>query len=221
MRTQITLFILLSLSLFSIGSGDFSQFDWDWMNCHHGVYIGHDQTNATTPDHCQCTDPSKWGGVDCSLCLQDSACSTGEHCVQHFGINRDNYFNCVAPNPNKLFGVNGTITSEMHFPDCKNGEGVLNVFSRITGAPLDFNCTLSDCTNQSSQNNSTVICQTVSCQCTTWCNPIAKIVVDTMRGPITMACDETGVCDLNAGFLQTSLNCKAAVCESPNPCNAF
>jgi len=134
--------------LFSVQVSAQEAYDWDYMNCNeHGVYIGH--YNNSGNDRCVCYDYSLWGGLDCSICQTDKACGNGEKCNTNMVLNKYKTLNCFPKDPSKLQNINGSISAQLSFPDCVHGSGLITVFIHPTGAPLGFNCSLSNCKKES------------------------------------------------------------------------
>jgi ABC-type multidrug transport system ATPase subunit/ABC-type multidrug transport system permease subunit len=195
-------------------------YDWDYMNCHkHGLYNGHFSNNGA--DRCICYEPNQWGGVECAMCKTNSACATGETCNTDFVLNKYKALSCFPQDPAHLMGLNGSISAEFDFPNCLQGSGVLSVFNYITGAPLAFNCSLTDCTKELDDNGvQTVVCQNIKCHATSWCAKIVQGLINNgVKGLTTLSCDRGGTCHVkNVPVLDVYLVCSAASCEEPYAC---
>jgi len=160
----LQLFTIIILVL-SVHAAHLDNYDWDWMNCHNGSYVS--GQNQDFPSHCVCN--SGWTGTDCSLCANESVCSSGQTCDKTFHLEGNKAFNCTVQ-PGGIIPP-GAIGVQWNFPsDSSTGTGVITVYIKPTGAPFLFNCSLSGCTSSySNDKRLAVVCQKTSCSCSSWC----------------------------------------------------
>lgn len=193
----------------------YGTYDWQWMDCHNGTFI---INNGGDPKYyCKC-NPG-WGGIDCSLCLQNDVCTYEEICDKTLLVYTNKSYNCTAQ-PNDLI-PSGSATAQFTFQNSSStgGTGVLSVFNEETGAPFLFNCTFTACSHSydTGSDTQTISCAKSNCMCSTWCNAMVKTIVNGMKGTTKFVCDtDTRICVVQNDALPVVLNfdCTAAGCQT-------
>lgn len=212
MERIITVTILLSLS-FAV---TYAHHNWDWMDCHHGVY---EEVYSKSEFWCNCTDG--WTGVDCSLCADSSVCGTGQTCNKSIPIGgNEKSYNCTPTGGSQFPGL-GSVTAQFTFPNDSytGGAGVLSVFVHPNGAPFMFNCTFDNCTETLNTNQMILTCQHSSCWCSEWCSAVVANIIKGMKGKATIDCTFQGNCTITQVNMPLVIEvfCEAAGCESTPP----
>jgi len=138
-----------------------------------------------------------------------NVCGNGSYCNNGLQISSQKSYSCVAPA--LLNAQNESLSLEF---DLKSGTGNITVYAKLTGAPLEFNCTVGNCTTL----GNTIVCESTACLCTTWCTSFVSSLVSNIKGKTTFACDPQGACSLvNAPLLSSKFQCIASSCDALGP----
>lgn len=83
----------------------------------------------------------------------------------------------------------GLVSIQFNFTETKSSSCNLTVYNTDTGAPLVFNCSLTDCVLKKQKTDYMLIkCADSNCKCTSWCSGITLGAVSRINGPATFEC---------------------------------
>ncbi|EGG13290.1 ABC transporter G family protein [Cavenderia fasciculata] len=205
--------------------------NWDLMDCHGGRFCP--PVYGVPGLYRQCYCPPGTGGIECSVCTNDSYCKASNSstiCDQSIYIDHHKAYSCYVTSPE----VNGDLQNstastslDCDFPtaDYTSGEGVcsMNLYYRLTGDPLYFNCTFTNCTREILPGQGQEIyCSTSMCNCTTYCGAILNGLVSAVTGYAKFSCDTTLACVFSqevflAMLPAIPLQCIAGECDYSPP----
>ncbi|KAF2068334.1 hypothetical protein CYY_010340, partial [Polysphondylium violaceum] len=210
---------------------------WDHMDCNHGgrycpSIFGVDNLYR------QCYCPPGWSGLECNVCESHNACMTTlpnatyeTTCDNSAYVNELKYYSCVVTSAQVNEDLNNSTASatlQCGFPtkNYTNGEGVcsMNLYYRIHGSPLYFNCSFTDCTRNIAPGQIQVVtCENSACTPTTYCSGMLALFLEQVKTVAQFSCDQA----LNCSFYQAeiaailpniTLGCSAGECNySPPP----
>ncbi|KAM9998102.1 hypothetical protein ACTFIY_007741 [Dictyostelium cf. discoideum] len=176
------------------------QHNWDKMNCNGGRYCP-PIYNYPTPRSCVC--PPGQAGLECTVCLNSDGCQAlTSNYSSAFECNSSPYtyfeksYSCVVTSAEVNGDLNNSTASasiDCEFPggnyDTQTGFCSMNLYYRVHGSPLYFNCSFTECdrTILPGQNQS-IVCQNSVCNCTTYCGFILDGLISAVTGEATFEC---------------------------------
>ncbi|EGG13414.1 ABC transporter G family protein [Cavenderia fasciculata] len=216
--------------------------DWDLMDCHGGRFCPPVYGAPGLPPR-QCYCPPGAAGIECNVCTDDSFCqtsssssssssdSTKSSCDQSIFIDRHKVYSCNVTSPEingDLQNSNASTTFECDFPTGDyTGEGVcnMNLYFRLTGDPLYFNCNFTNCTSdilpngQEQQQQQYIYCSQSTCNCTSYCGSLFNGLISQVTGYAKFICDSDYSCvfsqeTLLYAFPPIPLQCIAGGCNN-------
>jgi len=210
---------------------------WDHMPCNHG---GRYCPSIFGVDglYRQCYCSPGWSGLECNVCENHNACMTTlpnstyeTNCDNTAYLNIHKYYSCVVTSEQVNEDLNNStasVTIDCDFPTSNytdgSGECKMNLYYRIHGSPLYFNCTFEQCTRVIAPGQVQVVsCQKSACIGTTYCSAMLNLFLSQVATVAEFTCDSS----LNCSFYQAeialmlpniTLACSAGECNySPPP----
>eukprot|EP01114_Cavostelium_apophysatum_P002732 TRINITY_DN1241_c0_g2_i3.p1 TRINITY_DN1241_c0_g2~~TRINITY_DN1241_c0_g2_i3.p1 ORF type:complete len:901 (+),score=139.14 TRINITY_DN1241_c0_g2_i3:2952-5654(+) len=185
-------------------------YNWNWMDCHHGVYLSDSDERI-----CQCFPG--WQGIDCSMCGADNVCPSSSTCNSSIVVNGNAAMSCI-PGGASVFPGLGSMTMQWDFDGFSGGTGVLSTFVHPHGAPFLFNCSFSGCSESVSADQTlmTIDCEKTSCFCSSWCDGFLNQTIFGMSQSAKLICDaRTNNCTFTQAQLALPIEatCNATGCQ--------
>ncbi|KAK5584609.1 hypothetical protein RB653_006223 [Dictyostelium firmibasis] len=204
--------------------------NWDIMNCNGGRYCP-PVYNTPSPRYCIC--PPGQTGLECTVCQNSAGCQslTGNY-SSDYECNSSPYayykksYSCFVTSEEVNSDLNNSTASsaiDCEFPggsyNTQTGFCSMNLYYKIQGSPLYFNCSFTECdrTILPGQNQS-IVCQNSVCNCTTYCGFILDGLISQVTGQATFECGGQTNSDGTSNCVFTQYTISAMIPTIPLKC---
>ncbi|KAN0026165.1 hypothetical protein ACTFIV_007149 [Dictyostelium citrinum] len=205
--------------------------NFDEINCNGGRYC---PPIFDTPSHRKCICPIGQTGIECSICNNNLGCNSLKNnyndeftCDNSVYLNSEKSYNCIVTSEEINGDLNNSTASvvmDCQFPE-KNyndnlGECSMNLYYRIAGPPLYFNCTFDQCNLEVMENlTQSITCSYSNCSCSNYCGYLLSFVISSVTGPAKFICNDNSFgSQYDCIFYQSSLS--EILPEIPLSCSA-
>ncbi|KAN0052983.1 hypothetical protein ACTA71_012464 [Dictyostelium dimigraforme] len=208
-----------------------AEHNWDIIDCNGGRYCP-PIYNYPGPRKCFC--PSGQTGIDCSVCNSNLGCNSLKNnynndyiCDNSINLATEKTYSCIVTSEEVNGDLNNSTASvliDCQFPNKiynkSLGECSMDLYYKIEGPPLYFNCSFNECNLSMLPSGIQLIqCGQSACNCSTYCGFILDGLISQVTGSATFECETNNL--NNCTFSQYTINqmlpviplsCKAGEC---------